>query len=330
MRDYGSNLSVDKQTVLSLVSQEDIMSHYLGIPVETGVLYKSPLRHDRNPTCGFAYVNQKLYFRDFQGHFFGDCFDVVMKVRNCSFPDALSTVLNDLYHSNGSNRSILKDTVPNREYKNFEVNCRESWNSIDKAFWKPFGITSGILQKFEVFPMKFGWINGTMVYRHKDSDPGYVYFVKENEDNSWKMKFYLPFREKGKKFMGNCGADDLFGYNQIPEKGDSLIITKSLKDVMSLYSLGFTSVGLQAESMCFSGNIWDDLSSRFTNIISLLDYDYAGVKMANHLKKKFNVPYMFLTNGKFNTYDYKAKDISDFVKKYGKEKTELFIKTLDQ
>ena len=38
--------------ILNKVSQEQLMEHYLGIPVKKG-LFKSPLRRDKNPTCAF-------------------------------------------------------------------------------------------------------------------------------------------------------------------------------------------------------------------------------------------------------------------------------------
>ena len=51
----------------------------------------------------------------------------------------------------------------------------------------------------------------------------------------------------------------------------------------------------------------------------LLDFDITGVRMANYLRKKYPVIVLFLTNGRYGTKDYGAKDFSDYVKKYGVE-----------
>ena len=45
-------IRVTKEMILKKVSQEQLMEHYLGIPVKKG-LFKSPLRKDKNPTCSF-------------------------------------------------------------------------------------------------------------------------------------------------------------------------------------------------------------------------------------------------------------------------------------
>lgn len=60
-------IRVTKEMILSKVSEEQLMEHYLGIPVRKG-LFKSPLRQDNNPTCAF-YRNASgdLIFKDFSG-----------------------------------------------------------------------------------------------------------------------------------------------------------------------------------------------------------------------------------------------------------------------
>lgn len=64
-------INITKELILSKVSEETLMEHYLGIPVKKG-LFKSPLRQDSKPTCAF-YRNRKgdLIFKDFRGK--GSC-----------------------------------------------------------------------------------------------------------------------------------------------------------------------------------------------------------------------------------------------------------------
>ena len=45
-------IRVTKEMILSKVSQEQLMEHYLGIPVKKG-LFKSSLRKDNHATCAF-------------------------------------------------------------------------------------------------------------------------------------------------------------------------------------------------------------------------------------------------------------------------------------
>ena len=70
---------ITKELILSKVSEETLMEHYLGLPVKKGI-FKSPLRTDNNPTCSFGRDSYgRLIFKDFSGDFYGDAFEVVKK-----------------------------------------------------------------------------------------------------------------------------------------------------------------------------------------------------------------------------------------------------------
>lgn len=51
-----------------------------------------------------------------------------------------------------------------------------------------------------------------------------------------------------------------------------------------------------------------------------MDFDLTGVKMANTLLKRYNIQPLFLTDGRFGTRDYGAKDISDYIELNGPSK----------
>jgi len=111
----------------------------------------------------------------------------------------------------------------------------------------------------------------------------------------------------------------LQGYDQLPEKGTLLIVTKSLKDVMLFYEFGIPAIAPASESVILSVEQHKELSQRFTKIVTLYDFDLTGVRSANKMRKEFNLPALFLTNGRFGTVDYTAKDPTDLVKKKGKK-----------
>jgi len=93
---------------------------------------------------------------------------------------------------------------------------------------------------------------------------------------------------------------------------------------MSLYSFGITAVAVPAESVILTPIQIAYLRSIWSNIYSLMDFDYAGIKLAVQLRKQ-NIPALFFTNGKFETYDYKAKDFSEHVDKHGIKRTQNLI-----
>ena len=87
---YGILPSLNKNYILNNISQEEIFSKFMNISINdihwclqnTSNLIKSPLRIDNNPTMGFTYAGSKLRCKDFNGHFWGDCFDLVAFIYN--------------------------------------------------------------------------------------------------------------------------------------------------------------------------------------------------------------------------------------------------------
>lgn len=99
-------LRVTKELILKKVSEEQLMEHYLGIPVKRG-LFVSPLRQDKHPTCAF-YRNKKgdLIFKDFGSTFCGNFISVVMEKFQCSFAKALQIIGNDFGIIHNKNLSV--------------------------------------------------------------------------------------------------------------------------------------------------------------------------------------------------------------------------------
>ena len=87
----------------------------------------------------------------------------------------------------------------------------------------------------------------------------------------------------------------------------TLVITSSLKDVMTLYSIGIPAIAFQSETTMPDENIVEQLKSRFNCIILFYDTDLAGQTMAERICGTFG----FL-NVKLDE-DYASKDISDFI-----------------
>jgi DNA primase len=166
------------------------------------------------------------------------------------------------------------------------------------------------------------WLNGTIIYKYRDTDPAYSYYF-----GNGLYKIYFPFR-KEKRFITNTNSGILQGFDQLPETYDFLIITKALKDVMCLNSLGVPAVAPQAEGNIIPKELIQLLKPRFNNIYSLLDFDYAGIKSANRLRREENIEALFLTNGRFNTLNYGAKDPAEYLKINGVDNTMNLIKDI--
>ena len=116
-------LNLTKDLILSEVSEEQIMEHYLGVKMQKG-LFRSPLGKDDKPTCSFYRNKQgRLIMKDFSGAFYGDCFSVVMEKFQCSYYMALQIIANDF---GIISRKDLKINKPKIEYSGIKFEEKQS------------------------------------------------------------------------------------------------------------------------------------------------------------------------------------------------------------
>ena len=73
------------------------------------------------------------------------------------------------------------------------------------------------------------------------------------------MKIYQPYSKF--KWLSNTSVSDLQGLSQLPKSGDTLVITKSLKDVMCLDIWGIPAVAPSSESCVIPSDIVKQLYS---------------------------------------------------------------------
>lgn len=90
---------------------------------------------------------------------------------------------------------------------------------------------------------------------------------------------------------------------------------------MCYKSLGISAVAPNSETQFISESLMKELQERFKFIIVHYDNDRAGKYNMVKIRKQYpNLYYYFIPN------HYKAKDLSDFYKKYGRAKTIEVIK----
>ena len=113
--------------------------------------------------------------------------------------------------------------------------------------------------------------------------------------------------------MSNVTKDNIQGYDALDFSRDTLIVTKSLKDVMCLHELGFSSIAPQAEGNRNQYEAIDNIAMHFDNVIILFDNDDTGIKGAEYLCEYLSMEskVVFIKNIK------NVKDISDHVKLHG-------------
>lgn len=321
--DFTFEPKITKSYLLSHYSEETFMEYYLGVQVKKG-LFCSPLRRDNNPTCSF-YRNSsgELIFHDFSGAFYGNFVSVVMQKYNCSYHKALNIIAEDfgLKKATTKKETFIIPT-PTKFQSSGPADIRveiKDFTEKELKWWKDFGITKEILKKFHVYSCKNIFLNGELVNISKNNNLMFGYYGgKKDKLELWRI--YFPNR-KTYRFLTNWPAKKIQGFGQLPKEGKLLVITKSMKDVLCLYSLGITAIAPNSENLFISDSVLEDLKNRFKYIVVMYDNDQAGITNMKKIKKEHkDLLYYFIPRR------YNAKDISDFYKMYGKRKTLEFIK----
>lgn len=288
--------------ILSKVSEYDIYAHYLG-QFKVGAIYNSPFRKDKNPSFGIYYSKRtkQLLFKD---HGTGECGNIVKFVSLytglTNYNDILKDIVKQLNITTDTKLDSSKQYIPSSETIIGIV--RQKFTPTDINYWSQFNISEKTLKKFNVNSIKYYLCNGIVKGIYKEDNPMYAYKVYNN------FKIYRPFADKYTKWRNNLTEYDIQGYAQLPSKGNTLIITKSMKDVMCLYEMGIPAISPSSESTFIPNDILEGLKKRFKRIIILFDRDNAGVKYLRKMSLKTGLEGL-LVHKKF-----KAKDISDAIK----------------
>ena len=307
--------SLTIEYILSKVSEYDIYASYIG-QFKPGLIYNSPFRKDTNPSFGIFLSKRtgKLLFKD---HGSGVCGDVIKFVREYTGISNYNEVLQEIVKRlKITNKTVLKSTKPIESKETVIGIVRQAFTKIDEQYWGSYHISMPTLEKYNVHSIKYYLCNGIVKGIYKDENPMYAYKVYNN------FKIYRPLGDKFTKWRNNLTEFDVQGYAQLPKKGNLLIITKSLKDVMVLHEMGYNAVSPSSESTFIPDIVLNDLKKRFKNILLCFDRDVPGVTNMRKVSLKTGLK-GFLVHKSF-----KAKDISDAVKTNGFESVHDWLKKL--
>jgi len=308
---------VTRDAIFKLLTQEEIYSYYIGYDISNMGIMCSPFRDDNVPSFSIYYHKSErniLMYHDFATKDSGDCIVFVMKLFGITYEKALLKIAYDFKLSSfniGSYNKEIETFSKLKEKKVIEIGIKKrEWFKIDQQFWQQFAIRKSTLERFNVCPVEFVFYNGNAV---KAEPLAYAY--KEWKDGILTYKIYQPLSPNKKfKWINNANYSVHQGYTQLPETGDLLIITKSLKDVMSIYdTLSIYSIGLQSESVMMKDSVMKEYKTRFKKVICLFDNDTAGEKLALSFTETYSIPFLSIPKLPGVT------DYSDLIKHTGVE-----------
>ena len=324
--DFSFQPKITKELILSRFSEEQLMEYYLHIPVKKG-LFRSPLRRDKQPTCSF-YRNKSgtLIFKDFATGQHLNVFDVVQSIFKCNYFESLRIIANDFgivrdsaLRKNPGKINLNPIKIKDKEISKIQIEVQEFTDS-ELKWWGKYGISKDILKRFDVYSCKHVFLNDQLFAESQQHCPIFGYYGKKYQGlELWRC--YFPKRTSF-RFITNWPSKKIQGYDQLPKKGKLLVITKSMKDSMCLYSCGITACAPNSENLFIPDKVLEDLKNRFENIVVLYDNDRPGLyNMAKIRKEHPELTYVFIPKR------YGSKDISDFYKDHGRKETLNLIKT---
>ena len=319
---------VTKEGLLQYINDIDVYRFYTGQDVVLRKSILSPLREEKKSS--FAYFkghSGEICFNDFVLGV-GDFVKFVELKFGLTFFEALSKIaidfnLDDKFYCKKMEKTLrgynIKDLKPREQIiatanrRKLAVRTRK-WAAHDLAFWQQFGITFKTLEFYNVYPIDYIFFDENPMLADK-----FAYVFKEYKDNKETIKIYQPY-SKLYKWLNNHNDSIWQGWEQLPKSGEKLIITKSLKDVMSIYDVlnKTPSVALQSESVSPKEAIILDLQNRFKTLYLLYDNDYdKEINTGRLLGEKIveNLPIIQIEIPE----RFKSKDFSDLVKNYGTE-----------
>jgi len=301
-----------REDVYKLISEYDIFVQYLGYKPVVGKIYKSPFRFDLNPSFGlFRARNGNILFKDLGSGESGDAIKFAKLLEGHSRSQETIEYLYKQYKKLKPKRTLR---IPEIQPGTKEIYAHKiPFTAAGKAYWEQYGIRQETLEYFKVHEIDKYYVNGRLSGWTTIGKPMFDYEIYDRD------KIYRPYY-KAKRFYTNCTSEYLQGWEQLDYSKDTVIITKSLKDVMYLYQMGYTAIAPNGEGHTIPEKALKILKDNFKYIIVLYDWDKAGVCGARKLIRQ-NPEFGFVfTNIK------SMKDVTDMHLGVGRYLTEGHIK----
>ena len=313
----------------------EVFCFYMPIDFVLKRNFRNPLYDDHKASCNIYFdVKLQCYrMKDFGNDFYsGDCFWFAammlgLDVRT-EFPKVLASIIRDLQLNLRIDDKQTPAPHPMRKYKNLHNEKKENkgmtetdndkkwykcyeqvFQTSELSYWLKYGIPTKTLQRYNV---------KSLVRYEALSNQGKTYTLLSSQDEPMFcymmgdfVKVYRPFSKLRFVYGGEKREDYIFGFEQLPNKGDMLFITGGEKDVLSLSAHHFHAICFNSETATIPENVIESLQLRFRHIIILYDTDETGVREAQRQVdqlSQYNVLTLLLPLQGIKS----EKDISDF------------------
>lgn len=314
--------SMNKNTILNQITQVEIYQKFYGNDFKVNEKISSPFTEDNNPS--FKVFKNNTY-KCFSTGKQGDCFQFVADIKNLDcktqFNEVLEIISREMnINTNKDEKPINKPIKVIEKLSSAEDNkkhfqyTKKTFEKIHFDYWLQgnWNVTEDILKKYNVQALdKFEyWNNNKSDIQKIKLFKGILGFIYEVNNNA---ELYIPKQEKTSKFFyNNLTSDDIFGYNQLQDKEDFIIICAGKKDCLILNANGFPAVTFRSENSFINEDQINLLDKKTDNIYICYDNDKAGLESALKIAQTYSIKQIVLPD--------KYNDIADYFKVFDRKK----------
>jgi len=309
---------IDIDNILEFVDEYTLYCHYLEFEPDIQQNYLSPLREDdQTPSFGIypskKYPNREFFWKDSGG--MGMSGDIIRLIKlmfgYVTNWEAVARIKSDF--GLGGYFAPTAKIVRHKPTYNVSADIRvrpKALTSTDIKYWQQFNISQDLLNQYRVSPLYCYWMNPSQKAPVFAPSTSYIYRIYD------RYQLYFPLAQKGNKFRNDLKENYVMGIQQLQYNTDTLIITKSYKDVMCLRSFGYDAVAPRSENTPMPEQFFTWADKHYQKKLVLFDNDM------KHRGDWYPYPKVYVPT---NTG---SKDISDFTRDYSPQQANELLKTL--
>lgn len=322
--------ALDKDSVLSEVSDIDLLARYFPKVTEIPMVISSPLRRDVHPSFRFYSPDgSRIRWYDYVTGESGGMIDLLQRVLNVGFNDLLAIIKEEIkpLRINNVRQSSKKIRITGTDTSCQIRSQMRKWEEYDFKYWESYGVPRRWLLKADIYPISHIFVISNTGYIRTVVADKYAYTFVERKDGVCSEKVYQPYNQFGMKWRSGHDSSVWDLWTKLPPRGERCIITSSRKDALCIWAnSGIPSVSLQGEAIGVKPQVMEELKGRFNEVFVLYDNDLKGEQNygridGKRLAEKFGITQIEIPDM------YMCKDISDLYKKYGRG---IVVKVLTQ
>lgn len=312
------------QYILEVIDEYTLYCYYTKIDdLQLNKAYSSPFREDTFPSFGIYRTKYDLgveyFWKDLATGDSGNIYKLIQKIEQLDSKEEVYQCINadfdlnlDIGHHEPKPKINLYGT-PKQSLIKIRV-APVPLTEAGRRFWNQLEVSNELLDLYHTTQIQWYWSYPEQQAPYTVNDPTFAYRIGQY------YQVYNPFAPKLYKFRNDFPENYFFGYMQLSNSGEKLIIDKSCKDTIFCRRLGYEAVCGKSETTMIPKAKMLELKERFKVVYLMLDNDKAGITQTE--RYLINYPWLkvrFLTG---------FKDKTDMCKGIGVEETKKVIESL--